>query len=362
MTPSMLKLSTAEARHLAVAASLGSGPFPDGLAVLRHLGLLQLDPLARVARAHRLTCLARMSSDARGTIIDEPLWSPGPARVFETWVHAVCLVPVDDWPLLRLVRDRVRASPRRPAEAALREVRAIVAAWPDGATISDIERPGLATRGWDWSERKRATEFLLRAGDLICSARRGARRVFDLPERRVAPGLLDIRLDTDEILATCADRALTALGVATTRDVAGYYNLALADAQTGLAALGARPVSVATWSDPAWIAPAHREHRALPREPVLIGPFDNLIWDRGRTRRVFDFDYVFEAYKPPARRKYGYYVLALLADGTLRGRADVRREDGSVRILAAYPEGSADPRRFASGLEAAVARLEAQLA
>lgn len=59
-----------EARRLAVAAALGTSPLPDSASVLRHLGLLQLDPLSRVAKAHRLTCLARMSAAASVEEVD----------------------------------------------------------------------------------------------------------------------------------------------------------------------------------------------------------------------------------------------------------------------------------------------------
>jgi uncharacterized protein YcaQ len=97
------------------------------------------------------------------------------------------------------------------------------------------------------------------------------------------------------------------------------------------------------------------------REPVLIGPFDNLIWDRDRIRRVFSFDYVFEAYKPQAKRRYGYYVLALVADGAFLGRADIRRDPGTMSVLASFPEPAVDQDHFKASLDAAVSRLERQL-
>jgi hypothetical protein len=45
---------------------------------------------------------------------------------------------------------------------------------------------------------------------------------------------------------------------------------------------------------------------------AIIGALDNLMWDRSLLRWVFDFDYVWEVYKPEAQRKYGYYVLPIL--------------------------------------------------
>ena len=358
----MEALSAAEARALAVAASLPVEPHPDALTVLRHLGLLQLDPLNRVDKAHRLTCLIRTDPSLPLDQVDPSLWSQASASAFEAWVHAACLVPVDDWPLLRLFRDAAMTSPKRPPPAVLDEVRAIVAEHPDGATISDIEEVGRRTLGWNWSQRKQATEHMLRSGELVCSARRGTKRVFDLPERRLPAHLLHARLEPERILATLASSALRAMGIVTARDVAVYYNLTPATALAGLEASGAEQVRVEGWAQPAWISATH--DRVVPpfgHGPLLIGPFDNLIWDRDRTRRLFGFDYTFEAYKPPAQRVYGYYVLGLLQEGRFLGRADLRREPGELTVVRAVPEAGADPAWFQDSLKTAVARLASRL-
>ena len=77
------------------------------------------------------------------------------------------------------------------------------------------------------------------------------------------------------------------------------------------------------------------------REPVLVGPFDNLIWDRDRTRRIFGFDYLFEAYKPQAKRRYGYYVLPLVWRDRIVWRADLKseRDEGALVVKAFHREG-----------------------
>jgi uncharacterized protein YcaQ len=351
-----------EARRLAMTASIPAVSLPDSAAVLRHLGLLQLDPMTRVDKAHRLTCLPRMPAQSTADDIDGPLWSDGAATAFEAWVHAVCLLPAEDWPLLRLSRERARASPGRAPASVLQDVRAIVAAHPAGAIISDIEQPGAATKGWDWSARKHAAEHMLRTGELICSARRGGKRVLDLPERRLPARLLDAHPSREEILAALATKALTAMGIATAADVATHYNLTRAAASEGLQIAGAQPVTVAGWDAQAWTLRGSAEARAAwPREPVLIGPFDNLIWDRGRVRRVFGFDYLFEAYKPPAQRKFGCYVLALLASGQFLGRADMRRDGSTLHVIAQHPEAGTDPAEFTAALDTATQQLQRRL-
>lgn len=70
MSTTPLEISGTDARRLVVAAALGPQAHGGSGRVLRQLGLLQLDPLARVDKAHRPTCLARMQPDAAAGDID----------------------------------------------------------------------------------------------------------------------------------------------------------------------------------------------------------------------------------------------------------------------------------------------------
>jgi len=76
-------------------------------------------------------------------------------------------------------------------------------------------------------------------------------------------------------------------------------------------------------SRPAWRAGRHRV--------TLLSPFDSLIWDRKRTRRMFGFDHSLEAYVPRHKRIHGYFTMPLLAGGKLVGRVDPAR-DGQTLI------------------------------
>jgi uncharacterized protein YcaQ len=356
-----MRMSCDEARLLAVHASFARC-LASSHDVLRSIGLLQLDPLARVDKAHRLTCLARLDASARAADIDRKLWRDESAAVFETWVHAVCVVPVEDWPLLRIARDDIRQWTGGPPRSLLSEVRDLVASYPAGATISDIEQPGHRTSGWEWSARKQAVEHMLRSGDLVCTARRGTKRVYDLPERRIPERYLaDTSRPAEDLLAGIAAKAIGAMGIATTGDVARYYNISAHRAELGLRHAGMRQVEVGGWNAPAWIDPAITAVPDVLGVPVLVGPFDNLIWDRQRARRIFHFDYAFEAYKPKHKRVYGYYVMALLDNARLTGRADLRRDTDQLSVVAQYTEPGTDPGWFGACLKSALTRLERQL-
>ena len=92
--------------------------------------------------------------------------------------------------------------------------------------------------------------------------------------------------------------------------------------------LGLVPVTVEGWGVPAWAAPELLETgtAGLRSRPVLVSPFDSLVWDRNRTERVFSFRHRLEAYTPKHQRVHGYFSMPLLVGNSLVGLVDPGRE------------------------------------
>ncbi|MEX2517694.1 MAG: crosslink repair DNA glycosylase YcaQ family protein, partial [Paracoccaceae bacterium] len=63
-----------------------------------------------------------------------------------------------------------------------------------------------------------------------------------------------------------------------------------------------------------------------PARIRALSPFDPMIRDRKRAKRLFGFDYTIEVFVPAAKRRYGYYVFPLLESDRLIGRIDMKAD------------------------------------
>ena len=370
-------LSAAEARRLALAAQGLDRPRPtsaaDGWALRRvfgRIGLVQIDSVNALIRAHYLPLFSRLGPYPI-ELLDRAAHR-APRRLFEYWGHEASLLPVSAWPLLRWRMERAahdawggmrRIQRDQPAlvERVLAEVRE---RGPMAASELDEHsgrRPGPAGPWWDWSDGKRALEWLFWSGRITSARRRGFERLYDLPERVLPREVVEAptpsKPDAQRELVRIAAGAL---GVAAERDLRDYFRLPTGDARERVGELvdsgELLPVEVEGWGRTrAYLhAGARIPRRAEGR--ALIGPFDSLIWERSRVERLFGFTYRLEIYVPAAKRRDGYYVLPFLLGDRLVARADVKadRAARTLRVPAARLEPAAPPET----LEALRAELE----
>jgi len=326
-------LSADEARRLALRAQglLGADARRGGpAAMLRRLGAVQLDTISVLARSHELVAYARLGAVPRARI-ENAYWS---GHAFEYWSHAACVLPVEEWPMFAFRRRWFRARGQRwhkvGQEACDRVLAALRANGP--MTVTDLGGARRGTEWWDWSDVKIAVEWLLDIGEVICTERRGWKRVYDLPERALPDGLLADDPDDATCLRRLVRQAGRALGVGTIGDLADYHRLKQDQVRGVVRDTGLVEVAVEGWSkgwaDPDALAALGTRGR---HRTTLLSPFDSLVWDRARTLRVFGFHHRLEAYVPAAKRVHGYFAMPLLAGGRLRGRVDPGR-DGATLI------------------------------
>jgi uncharacterized protein YcaQ len=367
-------ISLAEARRIALAAQ-GFGapraPEPASKAQLRRmidrLGVVQIDSVNVLARAHTLPAFSRLGRYETGDL--NALSYGGRKRaLFEYWGHAASLLPIGLQPLFRWRMARVAngvniygglvrfAVERR---SFIEEVRKEIAdRGPLAAGELSHQHKG-ESGWWEWSDSKRALEWLFWSGAVTTKARRGTfERVYDLTERVLPPAILatptPAEADAQRELLRISARSL---GVATELCLRDYFRLKPGDARPRIAELVESgellPVTVKGWDAIAYLHRDARRPRAIAAQ-ALLAPFDPLIWQRERTQDLFGTRFRLEIYTPQAKRTHGYYVLPFLHGEQIVARVDLKsdRAISTLRVQAAHTEGAVDGKAITGALAA----------
>jgi uncharacterized protein len=372
-------LSTRQARRLALAAQGLTGTRatrPATTASLRaalgRVGAVQIDSVNVVARSHELALAAR--AGAHDPVAFDRLVYRRRAG-FEYWGHAASFLPVESfrWFLPRMHAARaevgrwfLQARSRHP-EWYPRVLERVRAEGPLAA--SAFREPSEGRRGpwWDWTPAKAVLEDLFAQGVLLVADRLRFERRYDLAER-VLPGAMDLAVPAPgEAALALTLRAARALGVATAADLADYYRLSQAETRSALAEATAsgllRKVVVEGWGKPAYLPADARVPARVQHPPLLLSPFDSLVWSRQRTERLFGFRYVLELYVPAARRRHGYYTMPVLLGEQLVARVDPKHDRAAGRLLlrALTVEDGVEPAEAVAAAAAAARLLAAHL-
>jgi uncharacterized protein YcaQ len=213
-------------------------------------------------------------------------------------------------------------------------------------SASDLEMGHKGAGGWwGWSEAKRAVECLFWAGELTTATRRGTfERVYGLPEKVLPKAVREAPTPPrDEAQRQLYRIAARAMGIGTERDLRDYFRMPVEGAKARIAELVEQgdlvPVRVKGWRETAYLDPVARWARKIEASS-LLSPFDNLIWFRERTERMFGVRYRIEIYVPAEKRQHGYYVLPFLEGDALTARVDLKsdRKAGVLIVQSAHAE------------------------
>ena len=377
------RLSLAEARRIALAAqgfgqprSADEAGKRDVRRVFERLGVVQIDSVNVLARAHTLPAFSRLGRYQTQDL--HALAYGGRKRaLFEYWGHEASLLPVALQPLLRwrMVRAErgegiygaIARFGREHRELIEQVRREIGECGPMAAGELSHQHKGEGG-WWGWSEGKRAVEWLFWAGAVTTATRRGTfERVYGLTEQVLprsvvetpTPDEADAQRELLRISAQC-------LGVATERCLRDYFRLGPADARPRIAEMVEAgeliPTAVQGWDRIAYLSRDARRPRRMQAQ-ALLAPFDPLIWQRERVEALFGARIRLELYTPREKRTYGYYVLPFLLGDRIVARVDLKadRAASTLRVQAAHAEAGVTKSAIVGPLAAELGLMAAWL-
>lgn len=347
MPKTALSISQTHARQLWLGAQrldsvepFGAGPAATQAAIA-HLGYVQIDTINVIERCHHHILFSRIPGYRRSDLAHAQSVDKS---VFEYWTHALSYVPTADMPYFVAAMKQYRQAPSRwfgsvtPDEVRkmLRRLRA------DGAlSIRDIGDDELVDKDHPWASRKpskRVLEMMFFQGLVTVGARQGMVKSYDLMTRHF--DTLPRPATDRQVTAYKLDRALRSQGVVSLDsichlDAPGKKAVKeLIDSRVRRRLLV--PVTLAG-NDTVqhWTTPQALDSvgGAAPTLVHILSPFDPLIIQRKRLKLFFDYDHLFEAYVPAAKRKLGYFALPVLVGDRIVAAFDLKTDRSARKLL-----------------------------
>ncbi len=311
-------------------------PFDAVEALIKQIGCIQYDPLNVVGKNPDLVLQARIPGYKQGDI-DYLLYEK--RSLVDAWDKMMSIYSSEDLPKFKRLRDRKAIEVEntlkyRGSEAATECTKlAIDIITERGPLLASQIDFGNTTKGvWGHGKLSSATlDYLFNIGKLGIHSKRNTQKVYDLIENLQGVDLLGIvdPFESEEsFVKWYVKRRIGGIGAYWAKSGGGWLGHFIGNAairrrliaemveEGSLIKLHVtdmkEPFYMRTEDRPILEASLKLDVEKTKTTVKFIAPLDNLLWDRGLVKRLFDFDYVWEVYKPIRDRKHGYYVLPVL--------------------------------------------------
>ncbi len=331
---------------------------------MRSVEYLQLDPLQMIARSQDILLHSRVV-DYKPSGWEDAAYQK---RQFFDWGGWLAVRPMDELPYWRVVMQRERDHNPRIRSMGLEHAEAIVemrAILHERGTVTNRDFK-MATRTRTESYRGRkdsalALYYLWRIGEVMTHSRERFERIYALTEN-VAPAELIYEKTDAETDRFLIKKDVSFSGLSRVNRVSDSFHRGVPfdEIKQLLKSLldsgelvevqveGWKPIHYALGSDAGLLKDlmAGRIPQAwtplegtTTDEAAFLAPLDP-VSARGRAKILFNFDYIWEVYKPQDKRQFGYYTLPILWGEKLVGRFDSKldRTTNTFIVLGFWPE------------------------
>jgi len=355
---------------------------------LRQMQALQLDPLTMIARSQDIAMYGRVLNYKQEHLYQAAYQQRG----FFDYGGTLFMYPMNEFPYWRLhmkhraaqgmwYGESYRQPPAEMLNFVLSELRT-------RGPLGNRDFGGEALKTWSYRGRKEASLalfYLWLIGEVMITNRKGFDRIYDLRER-VLPSEYDYAAPESEAEDFFSRKTIAHLGLVRENTwrtgLAGFLHRDVTREEgkgriERLIEQGViSRVQVENSKDGFLFLNSDQPHLSeleagrIPKsweplesstqeEVTLLAPLE-IVSARGRAKQVFDFEYIWEVYKPAHQRRWGYYTLPILYGDDLVARLDPKldRKTNTLHILGFWLEDDAPKdEAFASALGRGLARF-----
>jgi len=327
----------------------------DGvMKVFDRLKCIQFDPLSIAGRNHDIALHARVRGYTPA-VCDRLLYTE--RRLLDAWDKKMCVIRAVDLPWYRPFHEEIKsrlAASDGPVYPLLERVRAHIGAHgPTTAKMLDISGEaewGFGIGNWGSPNPGRVVlEAMLAWGELVVANKDSGRKAYDFTEKLLSQAITkmaDPYGSYDEYAEWRVSRRVSSVGIIRKGQSSAWAFAAILTPEDRVSAIARLlrsgrllPARIDNLKSE-FLVCAESYERYLDEgyraddELRFIAPLDNLLWDKSLIRTLFDFDYHWEVYDPPQKRKFGYYVIPILYGDEFVGRIEpvFKKGDEAMRV------------------------------
>lgn len=316
----------------------GSGAVAQAV---QHLGYVQIDTINVIERCHHHILFNRIPAYRKSDL------EQAQARdktVFEYWTHALAYVPSQDY---KYFVSRMRSTDTSPgswygavSQEDYKKVKKLLKNGP--VTIREIKDDVLKEKTHDWDSKKpskKALQLGFNNGDFVISRREGMLKVYDLSHRHFGWSKPPRAASDAELVNYTIDRALRSQGLVSLESICHLVPSRKPVTEAELNKRVKRGELVQVHLDDSgkaahWVRPDLLEQKLKPSALThILSPFDPLVIQRKRLKYFFDYEHLFEAYIPKAKRKHGYFTLPVLGGNEIIAMLDLKTDRKEEKLL-----------------------------
>lgn len=323
---------------------------------IQKVSCIQFDPLNVVGRNPDLVLQARIK-DYQPAMLEDLLY--GDRTLVDGWDKMMAIYHKDDWPKMSRVRkahvkENLSVMKNRGTLGALDYLDQVKAIVREGPKYSrEISLGGVAKGRWSSSKYANvALDHLFHMGELCIAQKTGSQKQYDLTENLFDFGHESFETDKD-FYKWYFLRRINSLGLLWAKSGGAWLGHFVSDKKHRLEILEdllkeglISQVTIQDIKEPFYIATSNiqalKKTYKYKKQVRILGPLDNICWDRGLLKVLFDFDYSWEVYIPKSKRQYGYYVLPVLYGNQFIGRFEPLKDKNAFKINKWWSERPLD--------------------